>query len=149
MAHAGSDWSQAIADAADELAGVLAISNFAPIPGATVALTVGPAATTAPVALPANTAALYRIRNAPGSQSAAAWRLQTTTPGTAPVAPVPYSTAGTGGTPGDKMIDPGGVEIFALTQAQQAALLAGTLYLSAITPSGGSATIYVTPGTRG
>lgn len=122
---------------------------FLPIAGATVALTVGPTATTAPVALPAHAAAVYRIHNAAASASPVAWRLQTATPGTAPVMPTAYSTAGTGGTVGDKTIDPGGIEIFALAADQQTAIAAGTLYLSAVTPAGGSAAIYVTPGAAG
>lgn len=124
-------------------------SAFLPIAAATVALTVGPTATTAPVALAANTASVYRIRNASTSASPAAWRLQTATPGTAPTVPTAYTTAGTGGTAGDKMIDPGGVEVYSLSAAQQTAIAAGTLYLSAITAAGGSATIYVTPGVSG
>lgn len=119
-------------------------SAFQPVAAATVALTVGPASTAAPIALAAATASAVRVRNASISASPVAWRMTTTA--TAAVLPGAYSSAGTGGTAGDNMIDPGGVEIFGLTVAQQAALAAGTLYLAAITPSGGSATIYVTPG---
>lgn len=122
---------------------------FVPLPNATTGLTVGPTATTAPIALATVTASTYRVRNAASSASPAAWRLATTNTGQAAVMPVAASTAGTGGTVGDKTIDPGGVEVFALTAAQQTAIAAGTLYLSAITPAGGSATIYVTPGVAG
>ena len=119
---------------------------FTPISGATVAVTVGPAATSPSIALAASTATSYRVRNAAASASPVAFKLATSSTAT-PALPVPYSASGAGGTVGDKMIDPGGVEIIGLSAAQQAALAAGTLYLSAITPAGGSATLYITLGT--
>lgn len=132
------------------VSGTVNPSAFTPVPATAVALTVGPTATTAPVALPATAGAtVYRIRNSASSSSAVAWRLQATTPGIAPVVPTAYSSAGTGGAVGDKQIDPGAVEVFGLTAAQQTAAAAGTLYLSAITPAGGSATITVSLGTAG
>lgn len=112
----------------------------------TVALTVSATSTAAPVALPAMSGVgAYRIRNASSSTSAVAWVLSTSSSAVATF-PTAYSTAGTGGVVGDKSIDPGGCEIFALSAAQQAALAAGTLYLAAVCPAGGSATIYVTTG---
>ena len=128
------------------LSGVIATAVFAPIRGATVALTVGPAATSSPVALSPNIATTYRVRNASSSASSVTWTLSTSST-TVPVIPTPNGVNGTGGTPGDKTIDPGGVELIGLTTAQQNALANGTLYLSAICPAGGSAVLTVTPGT--
>ena len=123
-----------------------ATSTFAPINGKTVALLVGPVATTAPVALPPCEGSSYRVHNAASSASPVTWKISTSNAMT-PTIPTAYSTAGAGGTPGDKSIEPGGVETIGLTQDQQVALAAGTLYLSAICPAAGSATISITPGT--
>lgn len=119
---------------------------FAPVRGATVALTAGPTPTAAPVALPACAATSYRVRNAAGSASPIAWTLSISA-ATVPALPAAYGVSGTGGAPGDKTIDPGGVEVIGLTAGQQAALAAGALYLSAVCPAGGSATLTITPGT--
>lgn len=121
---------------------------FAPVPARTVSVQVGPSATGAAVALPACAAASYRIRNAADSASPAAWTVGTSAAAAAAM-PVAYGTAGTGGVPGDPAIDPGGVEVIGLSGPEQAALAAGTLYLSAICPAGGSATLDVTPGMGG
>lgn len=131
------------------LAGTLRVAEapFVPVPGATVALTAGPTATTAPVALPAVVASTYRARNPATSASPVAWRLGPSA--VVAATPTPYAVAGTGGAVGDKALDSGGVEVFSLTAAQQASLAAGSLYLSAITPAGGSATLYFTPGVAG
>lgn len=128
------------------LVGPLATQVFAPIRGTTVALTVNATATVAPVALPVCTATSYRVRNPTTSNSAVTWTLaaNTTTP---PVIPTAYTAAGTGGVVGDNTLDPGGVEVIGLTAAQQVAIAAGTLYLSAICPASGSATLIITPGT--
>ena len=127
---------------------IAASGAFLPIPNTTIALTVGPTATTAPVALPACAATVYRFRNASASASPAHWRLAVS-PGTTALVPTAYTAAGTGGTVGDKGMDPANVEIYTLSPTQQAAIATGTLMLSAITPAGGSATIYLTPGTSG
>ena len=121
---------------------------FATLHNKTVALTVGSSVTATPVALPAMTATSYRVRNAANATAAATWILSANTTDT-PIIPVPYGTNGTGGATGDKSIDPGGVEIIGLTTAQQTALAAGTLYLSALCPAGGSAILSVTPGNGG
>jgi hypothetical protein len=125
---------------------------FRPIPGATKSVTAGPVATTAGAlslaangVIPAGAATSYRVRNAASSPSPITWIL--TTSGTAtPAIPTPAAADGTGGTLGDKTIDPGSVEVISLSVAQQTALAAGTLYLSAVTPSGGSGVLSITPG---
>lgn len=138
-------------------AGVLTVVEqpFRPLPGATRSIAAGPVATAAgalPLAaagsIPTGAATSYRVRNAQGSASAITWLLTADAAGT-PTIPAPAGRDGAGGTPGDATLDPGGVEIVALTAAQQAALAAGTLYLSAITPAGGSGTLSITPGVGG
>ncbi len=121
---------------------------FQPVRGASVGLSVGPAATGTPVALPTCAATSYRVRNAATSASPVTW-IMSTSAANVPTIPGAYSTAGTGGSPGDKTIDPGGVEVIGLSAAQQAALAGGTLVLSAICPTGGSALLTVSPGTGG
>ncbi len=112
----------------------------------TFTLTVGPTATAAPVALgPLAAVSSYRVRNPAASASPITWTLSTSN-ATAPVIPTPYSTAGTGGSSGNQTIDAGGVEVFALTLEQKAALAAGTLYLRATTPPAGSGTLSITFG---
>lgn len=124
---------------------------FRPLPQSTVSVAAGPTATGAgklplsAAGIPAGTATAYRVRNANNSQSPITWIL-TTDPTKVPVIPTPYAADGTGGTVGDKTIDPGSVEIVGLTAAQQTALAAGTLYLSAITPGGGAGVLSITPG---
>lgn len=125
---------------------------FRPIGLATVRLTVGPTATTAgsmPVALasviPVGWATSYRIRVSSSSTSPVAFILTTDNTKTA-VFPTAFTATGSGGTRGDKVLDAGAVEVFGLTALQQNALAAGTLYISAVTPAGGSADITVTPG---
>lgn len=139
---------------ASALTGVLTFVQqpFRPIAGATKSVTVGPTATAAgslPLAangvIPAGTATSYRVRNAAASASPVTWIL-TTDPTKTPVIPTPAAADGTGGAAGDKTIDPGSVEIISLSAAQQTALAAGTLYLSAVTPAGGSAVLSITPG---
>lgn len=132
------------------LGSLLAVQDqpFQPIRGQSVALTVGPGATAAPVALAAATATSYRVRNAATSASAATWILSAKTTDV-PTIPTPYAATGAGGSPGDKTIDPGGVETVGLSAAQQTALAAGTLYFSAVCPPGGSAVLTVTPGNGG
>lgn len=125
---------------------------FRPIPGTTISVTAGQTATgagklplAASGAIPAGTATSYRVRNPAASASPITWIL-TTDPAKVPVIPTPYAADGTGGTAGDKTMDPGSVEVISLSPAQQAALAAGTLYLSVITPAGGSGVLSVTPG---
>ena len=125
---------------------------FRPIPLMTKSVTVGPTATAAgslPLAaagaIPAGTATSYRVRNPSASTSAITWILTTDNTKT-PVIPTPYAADGTGGTLGDKTIDPGSVEVISLSAAQQTALAAGTLYISAVTPSAGSGILSITPG---
>lgn len=110
----------------------------------TVALIVSTSATTAPVALPALSATSYRVRIDASSGATIYWTVSTSS-ATAPVIPTAYSAAGTGGSAGTKGIDPGGIELFGLTPAQQAALAAGTLYLSAISTTAGK--LWITLGT--
>lgn len=127
----------------------MSVSPFAPLRPQTYTLTVGPAATAAPVQLPAVAGATsYRARNPIASASPITWVLATANT-TVPTIPAAFSTAGTGGGAGDKTIDPGGVETFALSAAQQTALAVGTLYWSAITPAGGSGTLSITFGNGG
>lgn len=128
---------------------------FRPIAGASKSVTAGPTATAAgslPLAaagvLAAGTVTSYRVRNAASSASPITWILATSNTAT-PTIPTPAAADGTGGTLGDKSIDPGSVEIFSLTAAQQTALAAGTLYLTAVTPSGGSGVLTITPGNGG
>ena len=86
------------------------------------------------------------MRNAQSSASAITFVL-TTDAARTPAIPAPAAQDGAGGMPGDETVDPGGVEIVGLSPAQQAALAAGTLYLSAVTPAGGSGILSITPGT--
>ena len=125
---------------------------FRPIPASTMAVTASATATGAgklPLAaanvIPVGNAVSYRVRNAAGSSSPITWILTTDATKIAILA-VPYANDGTGGVLGDKTVDPGDVEIVSLSVAQQTALAAGTLYISAITPSGGSGILYITPG---
>ena len=113
---------------------------------ATIRLTVGTIATPAGVLTlpPVAGANSYRVRNAAASQSPIAFIL-TTDNSKAAAVPVAYTTAGTGGSTGDKMIDPGAVEVIGLSTAQQSALAAGTLYLSAVCLTG-TAELSITPG---
>jgi hypothetical protein len=124
---------------------IAASQVFVPVPGATVGLIVSAVPTVAPVALVVAVASSYRIRNPATSPSPVTWLLSTSQ-GAGAVLPIAYSAAGISGTPGNESIDPGKVEIVGLTPAQQAALAAGTLYLSAVCPAGGSATLFLTPG---
>ena len=127
----------------------VSVNPFAPLRPQTYTLTAGPTATAPPVQLPALAGATsYRARNPIGSASPITWVLATAST-TAPAIPVAYSTAGVGGTAGDKTIDPGGVETFCLSAAQQAALAAGTLYWSAVTPTSGSGSLSITFGNGG
>lgn len=128
------------------------IQAFRPAQGATVVLTVGPTATpagTLPLAasgtFQAGSVTSFRVRNATTSASPITFVLTTSNTATATL-PTAYSTSGTGGTVGDVTIDPNNTEYFGLTAAQQAALAAGTLYLSAVAPGGGSGTLTITLG---
>lgn len=130
----------------------MAPQPFAVSPTSTITLTVGPTATPAgALALapankfPVGSVTSYRIRNSAASASPVAWIL-TTSNTTAATLGTAYTTSGTGGTLGDALIDPNNTEYIGLTVAQQTALAAGTLYLSAVTPASGSATLSITPG---
>lgn len=118
---------------------------FAPIRGTTITLSVASSSTGSAIALPACSASSYRARNAAASTSPIAWTLNAGV-ATHPVMPAPYDETGSGGSAGDIALDPGSVEVFGLDSEQQAALAAGALYLSAICPPGGSATLSITPG---
>lgn len=125
---------------------------FRPIPGTTVCVTAGPTPTGAgKLPLAANgviaqgAATSYRVR-APGTNGSQVTWILTTDATKTPNIPTPYAADGTGGTAGDKSMDAGSVEVMGLTVAQQTSLAAGTLYLSVVTPSGGSGVLCVTPG---
>lgn len=148
--HVGAGERLAVVLATDiPAASPVSVTPFTPLRPQTYTLAVGPTATTAPVTLPALAGATsYRVRNPTASASPITWVLATANTAV-PTVPAAFSTAGTGGTAGDKTIDPGGVETFALTAAQQTALAAGTLYWAAITSSGGSGTLSITFGNGG
>ena len=128
------------------VSGSLIEQPFLPVGTKTISLVVAPAVTTAPVALPTATATSVRVRNQATSASPVAFLLSTANTNFAAL-PTAYTSAGTGGVVGDMMIDPGGVEIVSLSAAQQTAIAAGTLYLSAICAASGSGTLFITSGT--
>lgn len=130
-------------------------ATFRPISGATLSVMAGPMATgagklplAASGAIPVGSAMAYRVRNSGSSASPITWILSTDAT-KIPVIPTPAAADGTGGVLGDKTIDPGGVEVVGLSADQQTALAAGTLYLSAVTPTGGSGVLSITPGVGG
>lgn len=122
---------------------------FTPIATTTIALTVSTTVST-PLLLPQiQNASSYRIRNSLNSTGDVAWKLTVGNNNAVPVLPVPYATNGTGGSIGDKAINPGGVEIMGLDSTKQTALANGNLYLSAIATNGSTNVIYLSFGNGG